>query len=113
MTPEAYRIAYESALSDISEITAELERLCIRRSHVENLIAVFHEVFPSETADPVSGVTMTGPASGELASSRQGEEQGTYSYLDVPNPLPRSDGDPFQRRVKTSVRFKGLAAQRF
>jgi hypothetical protein len=116
MTPDPYRTAYEKALEDLTIISERYEWLNTRKRHVENLISALQPVFNSghqsahensasavDTAPQEIGAGMEEPSS-------QGEEN--YSFLDVPAPLPESDGDPFERRVKASFRFKGLSAQR-
>jgi hypothetical protein len=122
MTPEPYRVAYESALAEITEIAAKFEQLQQRKSQIENLIAVLQPMFAAEgnishAAPPaVARDTMAEENSGTQAVSEMdaagSEDPASYSYLDVPNPLPAGDGDAFQRRVRSNFRFRGLAAQR-
>lgn len=123
MTPDPYRVAHETALAEITEITAKFEQLRTRKSQIENLIAVLQPIFAAEgmgseavpaPPSPAQNALQEEPAAAQLdATQTPGrEEQGTYSYMNVPNPLPAGDGDPFQRRVKTNFRFRGLAAQR-
>jgi hypothetical protein len=118
MTPDPYRAAFETALSELTEITTILEQLRTRRGHVQNLISKLQPFFGSETGRPEMIAAM--PASENLAQdaatptavSEEFEPATEYSYLKVPAPLPEGDGDAFQRRVKTTFRFKGLATQR-
>lgn len=119
MTPDPYRIAYEKALTEISEIAATLERLRARKGHVEHLIAVLQAVFAPESsrseaisAAPVRAQMPKENATAPVEAAQEASEESEYSYLEVPAPLPQGDGDPFQRRVRTSFRFKGLSAQR-
>ena len=118
MTPNPYRGAYEKALEDLKLIVAQFERLQTRKKHVENLITSLqpmvirdaHAAPEATTSAPAEVPQVAPPVS--MASDESEEPVASYSYLDVPAPLPDSDGDPFQRRVKTSFRFRGLAAQR-
>jgi len=119
MTTDPYRVAFESALAEVTKIAAKFEQLRIRKSHLENLVAALQPVFSGEIGDTASAAAQQSPVQEESGpqlvnetESPVGEEQASYSYLDVPAPLPAGDGDPFQRRVKTTFRFKGLAAQR-
>jgi hypothetical protein len=122
MTPDPYRIAYETALSDISEITAKVEQLRVRKNHLEHLITVMQSIFASDasrlesvsaSAEPAREAMPMGKAAAPVETTApEAEAPSDYSYLDVPNPLPESDGDPFQRRAKTSFRFRGLTSQR-
>lgn len=116
MTADPYRFAYETALAEITEITAKFEQLRTRKSQVENLIAVLQPIFEGEAGGSAAVATQQAMPEEQsvspIVNSSEAEEQTNYSYLDVPNPLPEGDGDPFERRVKTTFRFKGLAAQR-
>lgn len=115
MTPDPYHVAYQTALAEITEIVAKFDRLRTRKGHVENLIAALQPVFADQTgvSSPATTQATAEEESGpHLVNESAAEEQGSYSYLNVPNPLPEGDGDPFQRRAKTSLRFKGLTAQR-
>ncbi|MGA9586395.1 MAG: hypothetical protein WBQ95_13765 [Terracidiphilus sp.] len=115
MTPDPYRSAYEKALADLSFIAERHEWLNTRKRHVENLISALQPVvsdiqpgFDDSTETAASYPEETSVEAEEATS----EATENYSFLDVPAPLPESDGDPFERRVKASFRFKGLSAQR-
>ncbi len=119
MTPDPYRSAYEKALEDLSIISDKFELLNTRKRHVENLISALQPVFASDHQSAFENPTSTaamvpnGPqeVTSEIeASTSEAEEN--YTFLNVPAPLPESDGDPFERRVKASFRFRGLSAQR-
>jgi hypothetical protein len=112
-TPNPYRVAYDAALAEITEITAQFEQLRMRKGQVEHLVTALHAYFGSEAS--AAEVPTTVPemhAAEPMDATPQADADAGYSYLDVPNPLPEGDGDPFQRRVKTTFRFKGLATQR-
>ena len=111
MTPNPYRGAYEKALEDLQLITAQFERLETRKKHVENLITTLRPMVDGHASAEATASTTAEVPQATLADPVQ-EPATSYSYLNVPAPLPDSDGDPFQRRVKTSFRFRGLAAQR-
>jgi len=112
MTPDPYRIAHEKALEDLALIEARVEWLNTRKKHVENVIKALQPVCsPTEQAIHGSSVEESQQVSAEAEQSPS-EVADNYSFLNVPAPLPQSDGDPFQRRVKASFRFRGLAAQR-
>jgi hypothetical protein len=119
MTPDPYRQAYEKAIEDLTQISHTFEQLNTRRKLVENLLLAFqpilagvdagqeNSVHPTIDTHPTAQETTTGEAIDAV------EPPEGYSFLDVPAPLPSdSDGDPFQRRVKSSFRLKGFAAQR-
>ena len=121
MTPNPYRNAYEAAIEELGEISARFEQLRTRKGQIENLIVALQPVFGSHDSrtPEVSVAVNTDEAARATETSEtlsntteETEPPAGYSYMDVPNPLPESEGDPFQRRVRTSFRFKGLAAQR-
>jgi hypothetical protein len=118
MTTEPYRIALETALAEITEITTKIEQLSVRRGHVKTLIATLQPMFAADS-DQAEGFAAdqtpepegkSGVGTGEAFLESDGPAE--YSYLQVPAPLPESDGSPFERRVKATFRFKGLATQR-
>lgn len=121
MTTDAYRNAYETALEELTEIHAKFEQLRTRKGQVEHLINALHSVFSLDevrTEATPSAAEMTQVEIPAAVPQRdpvpepESEAPSSYSYLDVPNPLPESDGDPFQRRVKAAFKFRGLATQR-
>ena len=119
MTPDPYRSAYEKALEDLSIISDRFESLNTRKRHVENLISALQPVFASDhqfaPENPTSTAAMVQTSTEEIAAETQeptSAAEESYTFLDVPAPLPAGDGDPFERRVKASFRFKGLSAQR-
>jgi len=119
MTPDPYRSAYEKALEDLSIISDRFESLNTRKRHVENLISALQPVFASDhqfaAETPASTAAMVPTSTQEISAETEPTsetEENNYTFLDVPAPLPASDGDPFERRVKASFRFKGLSAQR-
>ena len=117
MTPDPYRKAYEKALEDLTLISERFEQLQARKKLVENLISVMQPIFSTqEHAAPETAATeiKTPHISQENPAETEGPAGAaeSYSFLDVPAPLPASDGDPFQRRVSANFRFRGLSAQR-
>lgn len=115
MTPDPYRNAYETAFAELTHITAQFERLRTRKSHVENLIAVLQPMFGDyevTAPEPQANVEAVAEQFAVEASAQESEPAG-YSFLEVPSPLPESNGDPFERRARSSFRFRGLATQRY
>ena len=117
MTSDPYRSAYQKALEDLTNIAREFEQLSGRKKHVENLVLALQPIFAAATHEaPASSsvVEMASPKAAQVSPELQPAEEAEhrFSFLDVPAPLPESDGDPFERRVKANFRFRGLAAQR-
>src|ERR1700739_5114995 len=107
MTPDPYRNAYEKALADVTVIAARGEKLGNRKKRVENLITALQPIFNSaqQAAPEAAAIAPSemqqipqdiSPKAEEVAS----DPAASYSFLDVPAPLPESDGDPFERRTR-------------
>ncbi len=77
---DVYRVAYDSAQSELNEIVVSFEQLRVRKESVENLVAVLQPMVDAET----KGTSMNQP-SGESSGGNQ----------DAKN----SSADPFQRRI--------------
>lgn len=113
MNPQPYQNAYDTAISELTQIAAAFEKLRVRKVQIETLVHALQPFF-GEAQLPAAAHEQPGAAVPELAASQAEPPEG-YSFRDVPNPLPdvsETGGDPFQRRVKATFRFKGLAAQR-
>jgi hypothetical protein len=118
MTPDPYGKAYEKALEDLTSISDRFTQLCARKKLVENAIAALQPVLvssqPAEkkenaiVAQEFTHSSTEDPAAVDV----QAEPASSYSFLAVPSPLPESDGDPFQRRVRSNFHFRELSAQR-
>ena len=112
MNPQPYQNAYDTAIDELTRIAAAFEKLRARKSQIENLVQALQPFFgegqsPAAAHQPPAVVP-------QIAASAEEPPEG-YSFRDVPNPLPdvsETGGDPFQRRVKATFRFKGLATQR-
>ena len=127
MTLDPYRNAYETAIMDLGQITMRFDQLRTRKSHVENLIVALQQTLGAdETFGEDEPAVIETLVSTEMVPSQhsqettpdvaetQAEHPENYSFIQVPSPSPltESSGDPFQRRVKTSFRFRGISAQR-
>jgi len=112
-SPQPYQNAYDTAIAELTEIAAVFEKLRVRKIQIENLVQALQPYFGVEQ-NPAATHEQPGTVVPEIAASEAGPPEG-YSFRDVPNPLPdisETGGDPFQRRVKATFRFKGLATQR-
>ncbi|MBS1802133.1 MAG: hypothetical protein JST28_02140 [Acidobacteria bacterium] len=113
MNPQAYKNAYDTAVNELTEIVATFEKLRVRKTQIEGLVSALQPFF-GEGQLPTTARANDGATVPEIAAS-QAEAPEEYSFRDVPNPVPdgpETGGDPFQRRMKATFRFKGLAAQR-
>ena len=113
MNPQPYQNAYDTAIKELTQITTTFEALRVRKAQIESLVLALQPFFgegqlPEVVQQPAAAVLP------EIAASEAEPPEG-YSFRDVPNPVPDSTDpgiDPFQRRMKATFRFKGLAAQR-
>ena len=87
---EIYRVAFDAANSELTEISAEFERLRIRKEHIEKLIQVLQPLLAEgeQTAEhgSVAGSSLHAETAGEAAVDAHGSAE------TVP-------ADPFQRRI--------------
>jgi hypothetical protein len=118
MNPHPYQNAFDTAINELTEIAATFERLRARKGQIEGLILALQPFFEnSPQVQPQVSAAVAEPAVAalpELKASDAEPPEG-YSFRDVPNPLPDAsepEADPFQRRMKATFRFRGLAAQR-
>lgn len=86
---EIYRVAFESANSELNEISTEVQRLLVRKEQVERLVTALKPLFDEEQES-------SSPASAE-GQEQQAEVQETAGEG---NSQPEAfTADPFQRRV--------------
>jgi len=118
MTPQPYQNAYDTAVTELTEIASRFEQLRALKALLEAAVHAL-EPFFSSTEEVMAQSSTGGDADSQMVAGEGeavvGEMAEEYSFRDVPSPLPEiaeTGGDPFQRRVKTSFRFKGFAAQR-
>ena len=119
MNPHPYQNAYDTAIHQLTDITAAFEKLRVRKGQLESLLLALQPFFgdSSQLAQPIPAAPVQELQRSEIPelSTSDAEPPEGYSFRDVPNPLPdisETGGDPFQRRVKATFRFKGLSAQR-
>ena len=113
MNPQPYQIAYDTAINELTQIAATFEKLRLRKAQIESLVLALQPFF-GEGQVPAAVAPQQSAEIPALAASEANPPEG-YSFRDVPNPLPdasETGGDPFQRRVKATFRFKGMATQR-
>jgi len=90
---EIYRVAFDVAQKELAEITAEFERLRVRKEHVERLVLALKPIIgEAESASPA--VSKTEAEEQQPADSPSVET----SNEEAAHPLGVG-ADPFQRRV--------------
>lgn len=91
---EIYRVAFDAAQAELAEITAEFERLRIRKGHVEQLILVLKPILgEAEEAAPAGQKEAPAGKAGETLPAAEPLNEETAQPLGV-------GADPFQRRVE-------------
>ena len=121
MTLDPYRIAYEQASEELKEIGELFDGLRLRKDRIERLILAFEPLIEMSEPAParVEEVEESLPAqaSEEIAeppaavAAEAASDPSSYSFLEVPAPLPDlppGPNDPFQRRA---FRFRGLSGE--
>lgn len=115
MNAQPYQIAYDTAINELTQIAAAFEQLRARKTQIENLVQALQPFFAEGTVSSTPIPQQPAELRPEMTAPEGAESPEGYSFRDVPNPLPdvsETGGDPFQRRVKATFRFKGLATQR-
>jgi hypothetical protein len=89
---EVYRVAFESAKSELTEISEEFETLRIRKEHLEKLVAILKPLLVEgdRAANQVSAADLTHPQVESASESSVGEPRSAPAGLVA---------DPFQRRI--------------
>jgi hypothetical protein len=118
MTPHPYQNAFDTAINELTQISADFERLRARKVQIEGLIQALQPFFAETPQEhPNVSTAVQEPTTPELSAlhASDAEPPEGYSFRDVPNPVPDAsepEADPFQRRMKATFRFRGLATQR-
>jgi hypothetical protein len=89
---EIYRVAFETANSELTEISEDFERLRLRKEHIEKLVTILKPLLGE-------GEPAAEQGSAEDSTHRKAE---SASEAPVVEPRSASEGlvaDPFQRRI--------------
>ncbi len=99
---EIYRVAFDAAQAELAEITAEFERLRVRKGHVEQLILVLKPIL-GEAEEQVRSAKAEEPVKiaerVEKAESAEAAPAAEKVREEIAQPLGVG-ADPFQRRVE-------------
>ena len=101
MRQDVYRVAYDEAHAELSEIRNRFEQLRARKERLEGVVAVL---------GPLLALSISASAPAEIAPAAAPEQSSkpeAYSFNQVPVALPEADetgGDPFKRRVRNALR---------
>lgn len=86
---EIYRVAFEAAKTELTEINAEFEKLRVRKEQVERLVTVLKALF-GEDPNPAAISEAIIPEATQPVAAQATEVDAE------PQPVP---SDPFQRRI--------------
>jgi hypothetical protein len=87
---EVYRVAFESAKSELIEISAEFEKLRLRKEQMEKLVAVLA---------PLLGEGLAAHQGSQEESTSQPAESAVEASSEPNDGPEKLIGDPFQRRI--------------
>jgi hypothetical protein len=87
---EIYRVAFDAAKSELTEIITEFERLCVRKDHIERLIQVLQ---------PLLGEGDPAAEHGPIAGSAPKTETAREAPIEAHAEQETVPADPFQRRI--------------
>ena len=99
---EIYRLALEAACSELEEITAEFEKLRVRKEQVERLILVLRPVIGEEEKPAAVTVAEGAEQSAERPDGVQTSVSQTAHEIPAKQETSQPLGvgaDPFQRRI--------------
>lgn len=91
---EIYRVAFDAAQAELVEMTAEFERLRVRKGHVEQLILVLKPMI-GEAEEPAPMASKEKPAE----QREQAAPVTEAAHEEIAQPLGVG-ADPFQRRAE-------------
>jgi hypothetical protein len=95
-TGDVYRVAFDSANSELNQILEAFEELRARKERVEKVVIALKPLLGMEEAAAAAGQNST-EAAADPAS--QSEEQPTYQYQSPNGNSP----DPFQHRLDQAL----------
>jgi hypothetical protein len=89
---DPYRIAFDSANSELNEILGAFEDLRARKDRIEKVVMALKPLLGAEEG---AAAGIPNPSDSSPDSGSQGEEVPTYQYQSGNGSTP----DPFQRRI--------------
>jgi hypothetical protein len=117
MRHEVYRVAFDEASAELSEILTRFDQLRLRKDRIEKVVEALKPLIPaseSHVAEPELSATL-------VERQAAGEEQPTAAaaptpFAAAPNPIPytvqqavEESNDPFSRRAENSSGLSSAA----
>jgi len=112
MRQEVYRVAYDEASAELSEILGRFEQLRLRKERVEKVVdALKPLVIAAEAERAAMPERQSRPIESPLQSSSPApaEQVQTNAPSPIPYPVQQSSNDPFGRRSEVAVGQSGSA----
>ncbi|MGO9435716.1 MAG: hypothetical protein ACLPH3_00680 [Terracidiphilus sp.] len=113
MRQEVYRVAFDEASAELSEILAKFEQLRVRKDRVEKVVEALKPLVASEaiasSAERAAAPVERQPVPSEGPGHALSEAGQTAPPSPIPYPVQQPASDPFSRRIETSVGQGGSA----
>jgi hypothetical protein len=105
MRQEVYRVAFDEASAELSEILAKVEQLRSRKDRIEKVVEALKPLVALESPTPsverAPAERQTVPNEGPGHALSEAGQAATPSP--IPYPMQQPASDPFSRRIETAV----------
>lgn len=101
MRQEVYRVAYDEANAELSEILGKFEQLRLRKDRVEKVVEALKPLVASEAATLAEQKKESGERAHEVSSLHTASESAQATPSPIPYPVQQptmAPSDPFARR---------------
>lgn len=106
MRQEVYRVAYDEASAELSEILGKFEQMRLRKDRVEKVVEALKPlVFANEAAAAAerTAVPERQPLPVEVPARAAAEPVQSSAPGSIPYPIQQPSSDPYSRRMESSV----------
>lgn len=114
MRQEVYRVAYDEASAELSEILAKFEQLRLRKDRIEKVVEALKPLISSADLGAAVAERSTAPVERQPSTSEQAAHASGVSAPPTPMPYPVQQpadetNDPYSRRVESGVGVSSAA----
>jgi hypothetical protein len=106
MRQEVYRVAYDEASAELSEILVKFEQLRTRKDRVEKVVDALKPLVTAMDAAAAaerSAIAERQPVAVEVPVRVPAEPVQSAAPSPIPYPVQQPSGDPFARRMETAA----------
>ncbi|HEX4285413.1 MAG TPA: hypothetical protein VHZ28_09970 [Terracidiphilus sp.] len=103
MRQEVYRVAFDEASAELSEILGKFEQLRLRKDRVEKVVEALKPLVAVEAAAPPVPPAERQPVPVEAPAMRAAEPAQSSGPSPIPYPVQQPASDPFGRREPVSA----------